>query len=170
MIVMMKKAGAVMAIDVEFYTCNDDPRTLVKTMSPVLENVIPATLTANTSILQPTLLIKYNGAVRGANYMHIPHFNRWYTIENITVTEGERMTVTGMCDPVHTVKDQILNCPCVCIRKTAQYPTDVPDTQLPVNPVKGYVTSVFLGGTNDFAPVISPADEYYILTVKGGGL
>lgn len=167
---MMTKVGAYMAIDVEFCTCNDDPRTLKKTMSKVLENAIPATLTANTSILQPTLLIKYNEAVRGANYMHIPHFNRWYTIENITVTEGGRMTVTGMCDPVHTMKDQILNCPCVCIRKTAQAPTYVPDTQIPVNPVKGYETSKFLGGTNDFAPVSSPADEYYILTVKGGGL
>lgn len=159
-----------MAINVSFYSCIDDPRTLNKTMSPVLENAIPATLTANTSILQPVLLIKYNGAVCGANYMYIPHFKRWYTIENITVTEGKRMTITGMSDPVYTMKDQILNCPCVCIRKTATAPTDVPDTQLPVNPVKGYVTSVFLGGDNDFAPVISPADEYYILTVKGGGL
>lgn len=168
--IMMMKVGAVMAINVEFYTCNDDPRTLKKTMYRVLENAISATLTANTSILQPTLLIKYNEAVCNANYMHIPHFNRWYTIENITVTEGERMTVTGMSDPVYTMKDQILNCPCVCIRKTATTPTDVPDTQLPVNPVKGYETSKFLGGTNDFAPVSSPADEYYILTVKGGGL
>lgn len=168
---MMMKVGVVMAINVKFYTCNDDPRTLKKeTMSPVLDNEIPATLTANTSILQPTLLIKYNEAVCGANYMYIPHFKRWYTIENITVTEGERMTVTGMSDPVYTMKDKILNCPCVCIRKTAQSPTDVPDTQLPVNPVKGYETSKFLGGTNDFAPVTSPADEYYILTVKGGGL
>lgn len=159
-----------MAINVSFYSCNDDPRTLNKTLTPVLENDVSATLTANTSILQPVLLIKYNGAVCGANYMYIPHFQRYYTIENITVTEGERMTVSGMSDPVLTMKDQILNCPCVCIRKTAQYPTDVPDTQLPVNPVKGYVTSVFLGGTNDFEPVTSPADEYYILTVKGGGL
>lgn len=167
---MMKKVGASMAINVEFFTCNDDPRTLNKTLTPVLENAIPATLTANTSILQPTLLIKYNGAVCGANYMYISHFQRYYTIENITVTEGERMTVTGMSDPVYTMKDQILNCPCVCIRKTATTPTDVPDTQIPVNPVKGYETSKFLGGTNDFEPAISPADEYYILTVKGGGL
>lgn len=167
---MMKKVGAYMAINVSFYSCIDDPRTLNKTLNPVLENEISATLTANTSILQPTLLIKYNGAVCGANYMYIPHFQRYYTIENITVTEGERMTITGMSDPVYTMKDQILNCPCVCIRKTAQAPTDVPDTQIPVNPVKGYETSKFLGGTNDFAPVISPADEYYILTVKGGGL
>lgn len=167
---MKKKVGASMAINVEFFTCNDDPRTLNKTLTPVLENAIPATLTANTSILQPTLLIKYNGAVCGANYMYIPHFQRYYTIENITVTEGERMTITGMSDPVLTMKDKILNCPCVCIRKTATTPTDVPDTQLPVNPVKGYETSKFLGGVNDFAPVTSPADEYYILTVKGGGL
>lgn len=159
-----------MAINVEFYTCNDDPRTLNKTMTKVLENAISATLTANTSILQPILLIKYNGAVCGANYMHIPHFNRWYTIENITVTEGERMYVTGMVDPVYTMKDQILNCPCICVRKTANTPTDVPDTQLPVNPVQGVVIDVFLQGDNDFIPVTSPADEYYILTVKGGGL
>lgn len=167
---MKKKVGASMAINVEFFTCNDDPRTLNKTLTPVLENAIPATLTANTSILQPTLLIKYNGAVCGANYMYIPHFQRYYTIENITVTEGERMTITGMSDPVYTMKDQILNCPCVCIRKRADTPTDVPDTQLPVNPVKGYLESIPLQGNNDFAPVISPADEYYILTVKGGGL
>ena len=159
-----------MAINVEFYTCNDDPRTLNKTMSPVLENAIPATLTANTSILQPILLIQYNGAVRGANYMYIPYFQRYYTIENITVTEGKRMTITGASDPVHTMKDQILNCPCICVRKTANTPTYVPDTQLPVNPVTEYVESNFLQGDNDFAPVISPADEYYILTVKGGGL
>lgn len=159
-----------MAINVSFYSCNDDPRVLNKTLTPVLENDVSATLTANTSILQPVLLIKYNEAVCGANYMYIPHFQRYYTIENITVTEGERMTITGMSDPVYTMKDQILNCPCVCIRKTATTPTDVPDTQIPVNPVKGYETSKFLGGVNDFAPVTSPADEYYILTVKGGGL
>lgn len=159
-----------MAINVNFYTCNDDPRVLNKELHLINETPISAVLTANTSILQPILLIQYNEAVRGANYMEIPLFNRFYTIENITVTEGERMTITGMSDPVYTMKDQILNCPCVCIRKTAQYPTDVPDTQLPVNPVKGYVTSVFLGGTNDFTPVTSPANEYYILTVKGGGL
>lgn len=166
----MKKVGASMAINVEFFTCNDDPRTLNKTLTPVLNSPVSAVLTANTSILQPILLIQYNGAVCGANYMYIPHFQRYYTIENITVTEGERMTITGASDPVHTMKDQILNCPCICVRKTSNFPTDVPDTQLPVNPVKGYVTSVFLGGDNDFAPVISPADEYYILTVKGGGL
>ena len=74
---MKKKVGASMAINVEFFTCNDDPRTLNKTLTPVLENAIPATLTANTSILQPTLLIKYNGAVCGANYMYIPHFQRY---------------------------------------------------------------------------------------------
>lgn len=166
----MKKVGASMAINVEFFTCNDDPRTLNKTLTPVLDCPVFAVLTANTSILQPILLVGYNGAVRGANYMYIDTFHRYYTIENITVTEGERMTITGAVDPVHTKKDQILNCPCICVRKTANTPTDVPDTQLPVNPVQGFVTDVFLQGDNDFIPTISPADEYYILTVKGGGL
>ena len=167
---MMMKEGAVMAINVNFYTCNDDPRTLNKDLVLINNTPISAVLTANTSILQPILLIGYNGAVCGANYMEIPLFNRFYTIENITVTEGERMTITGASDPVYTMRNQILNCPCICVRKTAPYPTDVPDTQLPVNPVHGWVESTPLGGDNDFAPVISPADEYYILTVKGGGL
>lgn len=168
---MMMKVGVIMAIEVYFYICNDDPRVINKTLNPLLNgSPVTATLTANTSILQPVLLIEYKEAVCGANYMHIPVFNRYYTIENITVTEGVRMTITGASDPVHTMKDQILNCPCICVRKTANYPTDVPDTQLPVNPVKGFVKDLFLQGDNDFAPVTSPADEYYILTVKGGGL
>lgn len=168
---MMMKVGVIMAIDVYFYTCNDDPRVIDKTLNHLLNgSPVTATLTANTSILQPVLLIEYKEAVCGANYMYIPVFNRYYTIENITVTEGVRMTITGASDPVYTMKEQILNCPCICIRKTANSPTDVPDTQFPVNPVQGLVKDVFLQGDNDFAPVISPADEYYILTVKGGGL
>ena len=167
---MMMKVGAVMAINVTFYTCNDDPRTFNKDLVQINETPISAVLTANTSILQPILLIGYNADVCGANYMYIPHFKRYYTIENITVTEGERMTITGASDPVHTKREQILNCPCICVRKTANTPTDVPDTQLPVNPVQGFVKDVFLQGDNDFIPVTSPADEYYILTVKGGGL
>lgn len=168
---MMKKVGAVMAIDVYFYTCNDDPRTFNKTLNPLLNGeAVSAVLTANTSILQPILLIQYKGAVCGANYMYIPHFQRYYTIENITVTEGERMTITGAVDPVHTKREQILNCPCICVRKTANRPTDVPDTQFPVNPAQDFIKDKFLEGDNDFAPVVSPADEYYILTVKGGGL
>lgn len=159
-----------MAIDVNFYTCNDDPRVLNKNLQLINNTPISAILTANTSILQPILLIKYNADVCGANYMEIPLFNRYYTIENITVTEGERMTITGASDPVYTMREQILNCPCICVRKTAHAPTDVPDTQFPVNPEQDYILDKFLEGDNDFAPVISPADEYYILTVKGGGL
>ena len=166
----MKKVGATMAINVNFYTCNDDPRVFNKDLTLINETPISAVLTANTSILQPILLIGYNGAVCGANYMYIPHFQRYYTIENITVTEGKRMTITGAVDPVYTMREQILNCPCICVRKTANAPTDVPDTQFPVNPTQDYILDKFLEGDNDFAPVVSPADEYYILTVKGGGL
>lgn len=165
----MKKVGASMAINVEFFTCNDDPRTLNKTLTPVLNSPVSAVLTANTSILQPILLIQYNGAVCGANYMYIPHFQRYYTIENITVTEGERMTITGASDPVHTKKTELLNCVGNCIRNEGLGIGFVPDTMIPIDPCTEFVSSEYFS-ESDIDETSQMGDYYYVLTLKGGAV
>lgn len=166
----MMKVGASMAIDVYFYTCNDDPRVLNKNLIPLLNNEsVSAVLTANTSILQPILLIQYNGAVRGANYMYIPHFQRYYTIENITVTEGERMTITGASDPVHTKKTELLNCVGNCIRNEGLGIGFVPDNMIPIDPCTEFVTSEHFS-ESDIDETSQMGDYYYVLTLKGGAV
>ena len=167
---MMMKVGASMAIDVYFYTCNDDTRTFNKTLNPLLNGeAVSAVLTANTSILQPILLIGYKGAVCGANYMYIPHFQRYYTIENITVTEGERMTITGASDPVHTKKTELLNCVGNCIRNEGLGIGFVPDTMIPIDPCTEFVTSEYFS-ESDIDETSQMGDYYYVLTLKGGAV
>lgn len=159
-----------MAIDVYFYTCNDDPRTFDKDLVLINETPISAVLTANTSILQPILLIGYNADVCGANYMKIPAFNnRYYTIENITVTEGVRMTITGASDPVHTKKTELLNCVGNCIRNEGLGIGFVPDTMIPIDPCTEFVTSEYFS-ESDIDETSQMGDYYYVLTLKGGAV
>lgn len=146
-------------MNVEFYTCSDDPRKISKTMQSVKSAV--CTVYDGCSITSPTIMLRYDPDIITCNFFRIPEWNRWYSIADYSVDNAKTLYVTGMIDVLYTYKDQILACDATAIRSEGVgRPTYIPDSSLPLYPESDYVTSLSIGNY-----AIS-GNYHYLLTTK----
>lgn len=146
-------------MDVIFYKCSDDPRSLNKTYTD--EKRKTCTVYAECSILNPSILLRYDAGLIHHNYMYIPEWGRYYFVSSMSVATGKQMIVTGSVDVLQTYKDEIKNCPATCIRNEGVgRPTYIPDSSLPLYPDSDYVTSLSLGNYG------APGGLQYFLATK----
>lgn len=131
-------------MDVILYKCDDDPRTLDKTLGDGVTR--KCSVYGQCSVVAPALLLRYDATLLQHNYMYIGDWHRYYKIDNISVDRGEQMIVTGTVDVLQTYNAQIKTCPATCIRNEGVgRPTYIPDSSLPLYPDSDYVTSLSLG-------------------------
>ena len=84
---------------VTLYNNKSAYNTLHKDMTTVatVSNVL---IKGQCSIDKPSLLITYTAM--NFNYFYVDTFSRFYQVTNRQLIEGERMILTGQCDPVQS--------------------------------------------------------------------
>ena len=55
------------------------------TKSPTLVRSLSGNLRDEADIVDPEILIEFNGTLVDCNYMHIPQLNRWYFITKMKI-------------------------------------------------------------------------------------
>jgi len=73
-------------------------------------------LREETSIIDPVILVEYNGALTNVNYMYIGTFHRYYFITKIESVRTGLWRIYAHCDVLKTYAQGILGCQCVVAR------------------------------------------------------
>lgn len=74
-------------------------------------------LREESSIVDPIIVVEYNGALTGVNYMYIAEFHRYYFITNIESVRTNLWRVYAHCDVLKTYANAILGCTGVIARQ-----------------------------------------------------
>ena len=99
---------------------NQDELNKIK-KNPGAVLTVVGNLREESSIIDPVIIIEYDGALTGVNYMHIPTFNRYYFITQINSVRTGLWRVCAHCDVLKTYADGILGCDCVVARNQNNY-------------------------------------------------
>lgn len=78
-------------------------------------------LREETSIIDPVIIIEYDGTLTNVNYMYIATFHRYYFITKIESIRTGLWRVCAHCDVLKTYAQGILGCECVVARNQNNY-------------------------------------------------
>lgn len=95
-----------MAFDIGLYNNTEELNKIRK--SPTLVRTLTGTLREETDIVDPVILIEYNGTLTDVNYMRIQALNRWYFITKIESVRTGLWRVYAHCDVLKTYAEEIL--------------------------------------------------------------
>ena len=149
---------------VTLMTTTDDPRVLDKVTTTIA--TVTAKPTENCSILSPRLVLNFSSSIAAANYMYIQEWNRYYFIDNITVSPGSEIIITGSVDVLKTYSAAIKNCTATVIRsESAGKPGIYPDNKLPIDPNRMDLVSIIFD-KHPFS-LDYTTDTMYLLQIRG---
>lgn len=89
--------------------------------NPTSRLALTGTLRDTTSIVDPQILIEYDGVLNNVNYAHISTFNRWYFITDIHSVRTGLWLVKMHCDVLKTYAEGILKSTGVIARQENSY-------------------------------------------------
>ena len=106
---------------------------LDKTLNSVTGlNPISITVKGSIDIENPEIILKYNSLIYAANYMYIDTLNRYYYVEEPTLTAGGNMVIAGHIDALMSFKSDIKKAKIVCARSETEYNDYYNDSKLPI--------------------------------------
>lgn len=79
------------------------------------------TLRDGSSIVDPEILVEYEGTLSNVNYMYIPEFHRYYFINDIESVRTNLWLVHAHCDVLKSFSNGILNCTGVIARQENEW-------------------------------------------------
>ena len=121
--------------------------------------------TASVDMHSPAFVVDVNNLLYGCNYLYCDTFQRWYYINNISVSAGQTMTLHCTVDVLKSFATEIKALRATVVRsESVAAPTYIPDSQLPINPNVVDMESIKFSQT----PFIGDGNSY-ILTTLGGG-
>lgn len=100
--------------------------------SPTNVFTLTGTLREGTSIVDPEILIEYDGTLTNVNYMYIETFHRYYFITNIESVATKLWKVHAHCDVLKTYANGILNSTGVIARQESEYNLNLNDSAFKV--------------------------------------
>ena len=95
-------------MEVEFYNTTDNANTINKTLNLIKTINIVFRQAVNE---QTPFIILNKDNLKGANYIHIPNFKRYYFISNVENYTAKLVRIELVTDLLMTYKDDILNTP-----------------------------------------------------------
>lgn len=94
-------------VEISLYTVAEDERVLEKTLNNKTDfNCI---FKDSNSIIAPVLTITTQANLTQYNYCYVPDFNRYYFIDDITITRNGVYNITLRCDVLMTYATSIKN-------------------------------------------------------------
>ena len=100
-------------MQITFYKTNSEKNRINKSLESPLS--IEGNLQDETSLVTPTITVALNTAITLCNYCYIPAFNRYYYIEDISVT-NKMLIINLKCDVLMSFKNDILNSTAIITR------------------------------------------------------
>lgn len=91
------------------------------TKSPSTVMTLNGTFREETDIVNPQIIIEYEGTLTNVNYMYIPTLSRYYFITKIESVRTNLWRVYGHCDVLKTYANGILGTNCVVARNENEY-------------------------------------------------
>jgi hypothetical protein len=88
--------GELDLITVKLYVSSDDPRQLLKSVSGELS--VNCDIYDNCSLFNPTLILDYKAEITTKNYAYIGDWNRYYFINDMSITNSKRIILSLTCD------------------------------------------------------------------------
>lgn len=155
---------------VTLYNITDDPRKLTKTLPNPSESPTEAK-TYNTvdaldivSVVNPTLILSYDGDYIDCNYCYVHEFGRYYFCKT-SVDTGGRLVLTCTVDPLMSFADDIKECKACITRNEYTGIGYVVDNKLPVDPNRFtyYGDPLPRNGFNDMADALHPGKNYLVI-------
>lgn len=157
---------------IHLYNNADDKRTMHKTLSGGV--TVDAVFLETSSILNPHLRLTWNAEYLSCNYIHIPAFNRYYFVNDISVDVGGIAIIDAHVDVLQTYSQAIETCAAVVTRgqrseqRGSAKSTYIPDSKLPISTGRT-LRAVEFTGTDLNIDTASMTSNNFILNVAGGG-
>lgn len=150
-----------MSFTADFYKNDDDPKVVNKTLGNAITSATCSPY-GTVDIVAPVLELDYNANVLECNYCYISDFNRYYFINDISVSPANKMIVSCSVDVLKTYSGSIGNLKaCITRSESIGGPTYIIDDRLPINPVvKEFKTATFSGG---FSPSYNNTDTTLLI-------
>lgn len=108
-----------MSFNINLMNNQEELNKISKNPSSVM--TLSGNLREDTSIIDPVILIEYNGTLTNVNYAYIPEFHRYYFITQIESVRTGLWRVHMHCDVLKTYAQGILGCQCVVARNENKF-------------------------------------------------
>lgn len=105
--------------DVELMNNTEELNKITK--APTLVRTLHGYLRDTTDLVDPEIMIEFDGVLVDCNYMHIPIFNRYYFITKIESVRSKLWKVYAHCDVLKTYAEGILGTTAVVARSENRY-------------------------------------------------
>ena len=105
----------------EIHLMNNQQELNKITKTPTLVRTLTGNLRDEADIVDPEILIEFDGTLVDCNYMHIPTLNRYYFITKIESVRTKLWRITAHCDVLKTYAEAILNTEAVVARSESKY-------------------------------------------------
>lgn len=150
---------------VTLYNITDDPRKLNKTLPQTSKTYNTVDALDIVSVVNPTLILSYDGNYIDCNYCYVHEFGRYYFCKT-SVDTGGRIVLTCTVDPLMSFADDIKECQACITRNEHTGIGYVVDNKLPVDPNRFtyYGDPLPLNGLNSLN---DGTDKNYLVIING---
>lgn len=93
-------------MNIKLYVSSDDPRQLIK--QPQSELSIDCDIYDNCSLFNPVLILDYRAEITTKNYAFVAEWNRYYFINDMSITNSKRIILSLTCDVLMSFGQQLL--------------------------------------------------------------
>lgn len=153
---------------IEFYNVNDDNRVVSKNLGSVIHAIDNAQIYNATSIMSPDFLVDYAPYVVNSNYVHVPLWNRYYYITDVTASPGGRAVMHCREDVLMSNASAILDLDCYISRYEDQRTPLVNDSRMTKSAKTMVYNSYFSENPFAYGDGSLFQNYHYILAVVGG--
>lgn len=150
---------------VTLYNITDDPRKLTKTLPETSKTYNTVDALDIVSVVNPTLILSYDGDYIDCNYCYVLEFDRYYFCK-VSVDTGGRIVLTCTVDPLMSFATEIKECKACITRNENTGIGYVVDNKLPVDPNRFtyYGDPLPLNGLN---ALNDGTDKNYLVIING---
>ena len=89
--------------------------------NPTLVRSLTGNLRDEADIVDPEILIEFDGTLVDCNYMYISQLRRYYFITKIDAVRTKLWRITAHCDVLKTYSEAILGTECVVARNESRF-------------------------------------------------
>lgn len=108
-----------MSFDIQLMNNQEELNKISKT--PTLVRTLTGSLRDEADIVDPEILIEFDGTLTDCNYMYIPTLSRYYFIHKIECVRTKLWRISAHCDVLKTYANAILNTEAVVARSESRY-------------------------------------------------
>lgn len=108
-----------MAFDIVLMNNTEELNKITK--NPTVVRTLTGTLREETDIVNPEILIEFDGTLTDCNYMYIQALSRYYFITKIVSVRTKLWRVSAHCDVLKTYSEGILGTTAVVSRNEKKY-------------------------------------------------